>query len=307
MCKQEFFWLLHQTPCLRSRQNSTGSAGFSFPRVRFTCSNSKVFNGLLLLPPCLAINLQDSRIMINEQFRLDGLLFSSDAQVLGVMNEILNTFAIKTEVCGELDSALDAVTHRRLDALIVDWDGVHDPNRVVRAARKSSPNSNSTIVAMVDQNSEAFALLAGANFMIHKPMNVDHARRCMRAAYGTILQNRRRAARVPVDLPVVVRVIGGGRFEARISDISIGGVALHCKELLEIDQKVTALFTIPGTKNLIYLSGAVVNADGKGRAGLRFSFIPDDDLTLLQTWLANELSKLENAEMPLADVRDNVH
>jgi len=248
-----------------------------------------------------------SKVMINEQVRLDGLLFSSDTQVLGVMNQILDNFAIKTEVCGELDSALDAVTHRRLDAVIVDWNGVHDPNRVVRAARKSSPNSNSTIVAMVDQSSEAFALLAGANFMIHKPMDLDHARRCMRAAYGTMLQNRRRAARVPVDLPGVVRVVGGARFEARISDISIGGVALHSEELLQVDQKVTALFTLPGTRGLIYLSGVIVNADGKGRAGVRFSFIPDEDLTLLQTWLASELNKLENAEMPVGDVPDPVH
>jgi DNA-binding response OmpR family regulator len=245
--------------------------------------------------------------MIKEQVRLDGLLFSSDAQVLGVMNQVLDTFAIKTEVCGELGLALNAVTHRRLDTVIVDWDGVRDPNRVVCAARKSSPNSNSTIVAMVDQRSEAYALLAGANFMIHKPMDLDHARRCMRAAYGTMLQNRRRAARVPVDLQVVVRVVGGGRFEARISDISIGGVALQCKQPLELDQKVTALFTLPDTSGLIYLSGAVVNADGKGRAGIRFSFIPDEDLSLLQTWLASELTKLENAEMPIGALNDNVH
>ena len=245
--------------------------------------------------------------MIKEQVRLDGLLFSSDAQVLGVMNQILDTFAIKTEVCGELDLALDAVTHRRLDTVIVDWDGVHDPNRVVCAARKSSPNSNSTIVAMVDQRSEAYALLAGANFMIHKPMDLDHAERCMRAAYGTMLQNRRRSARVAVDLPVVVRVVGGGRFDAKISDISIGGVALQCQQKLELDQKVTALFTLPGTAGLIYLSGAVVNTDGKGRAGIRFSYIPDEDLSLLQTWLASELTKLENAEMPVGAPNGNVH
>jgi hypothetical protein len=275
--------------------------------MRSAVANQRTFKNLL---PTVAFGYQRaclSKVMISEQVRLDGLLFSSDAQVLGVMNQVLDNFSIKTEVCGELDSALDAVTHRRLDAVIVDWNGVHDPNRVVRAARKSSPNSNSTIVAMVDQSSEAFALLAGANFMIHKPMNLDHAQRCMRAAYGTMLQNRRRAARVPIDLAAVVRVVGGGRFEARISDISIGGVALHSRELLEIGQNVTALFTLPGTPSLIYLSGAVVNADGKGRSGVRFSFIPDEDLAVLQTWLASELNKLENAEMPAGDVLDNVH
>ena len=93
--------------------------------------------------------------------------------------------------------------------MIVDWDGVPDPSRIVRATRKSSPNSNSTIVAMVSGQSETHALLVGANFMIHKPTNEEHARRCMRAAYGTMPQNRRRSARVPVEIAVVGRVAEG--------------------------------------------------------------------------------------------------
>ena len=168
---------------------------------------------------------------------------------------------------------------------------MRDPNRVVCAARKSSPNSNSTIVAMVEPGSEAYALLAGANFMINKPTDLDHARRCMRAAYSTMLQNRRRSARVAVDLPVVLRVIEGERHEARISDISIGGIAVRSERPLQLDQKVTALFTLPRTTDLIYLSGAVVNADRQGRAGVRFSFIPDEDLgqaSNLAGWRADQ-------------------
>jgi len=64
---------------------------------------------------------------MNENVQLDGLLFTSDTQVLCVMNQIMESFAIQTQVCSELDPALDAVTHRRLDAVIVDWDGVADP------------------------------------------------------------------------------------------------------------------------------------------------------------------------------------
>ena len=66
---------------------------------------------------------------MKEYVHLDGLLFTHDTQVVSVMNQILETFAIQTEVCQELDSALDAVTHRRLDAVIVDWDGEFDPSR----------------------------------------------------------------------------------------------------------------------------------------------------------------------------------
>src|SRR5208282_2760844 len=140
---------------------------------------------------------------MKEQVRLDGLLFTSDEQVLRLMHTILDSFAIQTEVCTEVGSAVEAVTHRRLDAVIVDWNVGNDPTRVVRSARKSSPNCKSTIVALVDVGSETHALLVGANFMIYKPVDLDHATRCMRAAYGTMLQERRRAARVSIDILVI--------------------------------------------------------------------------------------------------------
>ena len=242
---------------------------------------------------------------MKEQIQLDGLLFSSDTQVLGVMNQILENFAIKTEVCGELDSALDAVTHRRLDTVIVDWDGGLDPTLIVSAARKSSPNSNSTIVAMVNGQSETHALLVGANFMIHKPTDIDHARRCMRAAYGTMLQNRRRAARVPVDIAVVVRIAEMGEIQARISDLSIGGLALQCSRPLQTNREALTQFMLPGNTGMIHATGKIANANATGRAGVRFSFVPEEDRNLLEGWLAVELAKLEKAEMPSAENEAN--
>jgi PilZ domain len=236
---------------------------------------------------------------MRDQIQLDGLLLTKDVQVVSVMNPILGSFAIDTEVCSEIGIALDAVTHRRLDTVIVDWDGVDDPTRVVRAARKSSPNSGSTIVAMVSEGSETQALLVGANFMIHKPADFDHANRCMRAAYGTMLLNRRRAARVTVDISTVARIMDGGEIEARISDLSIGGMALQSKQPMQISQEIMAQFSLPDSGSLIHVIGKVVNANATGRAGLRFSFVPEEDLNLLEDWLAVELAKLEKAEMPV--------
>jgi len=234
---------------------------------------------------------------MHEQVKLDGLLFSSDAHLIGVMGQILRSFSIETEVQSEIKAALEAVTHRRLDAVIVDWDGA-DPTRIVRDARKSSPNSNSTIVAMVDRESETHALLVGANFMIHKPVDLDHARRCVRAAYGTMLQQRRRSARVSLDMPVSVRVSDLGTFEARITDLSVGGVALQFTEALSLQREVSMAVKLPGSGSLIRMTGNIVNVNATGRAGIRFSFVPDEDMSLLEKWLAAELAKLEDAELP---------
>lgn len=245
---------------------------------------------------------------MKEQVQLDGLLFSGDTKLLHVMQEILGNFAIHTEVYTELGLAVEAVTNRRVDALIVDWDLANDPTRVVRSARKSSPNRNSTIVAMVDAGSETHALMVGANFMIYKPVDLDRANRCMRAAYGTMLQERRRAARVSADIPVVARVSGLGIMEARVSDLSIGGLALQCGLSLPIDREVSLVLPLPPDNHSMRITGRVVNCNETGRAGIRFSFVPEEDFSILENWLAIELAKLEVAEMPLngAGVTSNV-
>lgn len=235
---------------------------------------------------------------MDDHIRLDGLLFSNDRSVVSVMNQVLSTFSIKTEICQELESAVDAVAHRRLDAIIVDWHNTENPTRIVRAARKSSPNSSSTIVALVNAGDETHALLVGANFMIHKPADAEHASRCMRAAYGTMLQNRRRSARVPVEIPITARVGEMGLITANISDLSIGGLALQCEQPLQVDHDVIAQFDLPNSGHRMHVSGKVVNANATGRAGIRFSFVPEDDLEALETWLATELAKLESVEIP---------
>jgi DNA-binding response OmpR family regulator len=247
---------------------------------------------------------------MRKHVRLDGLLFSTDTQILSLMNQTLDSFAIETEVFAEIGPALDALAHRRLDVVIVDWNAAKSPTRVVRAARKSSPNSNSTIVAMVNGSSEMqAALLAGANFTIHKPTSHDDAIRCMRAAYGTMLQQRRRTARCTVDIRVVSTIAEVGCVEARLTDISIGGLALQCDKPLEIHSTVSLSFSLPATSQLIHVTGRVVNsiadADGRGRIGICFSSVSEDDFNLLVNWLADELAKLDNIEIPMEDLAAN--
>ena len=238
--------------------------------------------------------------------QLDGLLISDDSQVLSVMHRILENLAIGSEVCSEFGSAIDAVTHRKFDAVIVDWKGVRNPIRVVSGVRRSTPNSNTTIVAVVDESSEMkAALLAGAHFIIHKPTSLDNARRCMRAAYGTMLQQRRRAARCPVNIPVIATVAELGRLEANISDISVGGMALGCNQFLQINWTVSLEFSLPDTNDRVHVVGKVVNANGQGRSGIRFSFVPEEDFSLLVAWLATELAKLENVEIPAGGLHEN--
>ncbi len=240
--------------------------------------------------------------------RLDGLLCSGDPHVLRVMKPVLDTFAIETQVSTELNSVLDAVNHRRFDTVIVDWNGASNPTRVLRATRNSSWNSKSTILAMVNAGPDMYtALRAGANFLINKPSDCDCVTRCLRAAYGTMLQQRRRSARCPVDIPVIARFSECGKVEARISDISLGGLALQCKQPVDLDHQVSLSFLLPASNIMVHVAGKVVNADRKGRAGICFSFIPEMELKLMESWLTIQLARLEEAEIPAADGKENIH
>jgi len=223
------------------------------------------------------------------------------------MKSAFEKFAIDTEISAELATVLDTVSHRRLDTVVVDWDGALNPTRVLRATRSSSWNSKAIILAMVNTSPEMHAALrAGANFLIHKPSDLPSVTRCLRAAYGTKLQERRRAARCPVDIPVVARFSELGRIEARISDISAGGLALQCKRRLDIDLQVSVNFLLPASNTLIHVAGKVVNADQKGRAGIRFSFIPQSERESLENWLTIQLARLEECELPACSAENPV-
>jgi hypothetical protein len=52
---------------------------------------------------------------------------------------------------------------------------------------------------------------------------------------------------------------------------------------------------------VVRVTGRVVNGNTNGRVGIRFFFVPEEDLGLLESWLATELAKLESAEMPLGE------
>lgn len=54
---------------------------------------------------------------------------------------------------------------------------------------------------------------------------------------------------------------------------------------LEVNHPVTLCLDLPETKSYVHGSGLVVWRDGSGRAGIRFSFLPDRALPVLKEWL----------------------
>lgn len=228
--------------------------------------------------------------------RLKGVLYTTDAQVLSVMNQVLDNFEIDTQVCLESTSVLDAVTNKKLDTLIMDWNGTYESTRILSAMRNSEQNAKSTVLALVKGDREMQAATqAGANFIGYKPMDVDQATRFVRAAYGNMLLQRRRAARVVVDIPGIATLLGAGQVKCKIINLSVRGLAFVCDEEIKIGQELAIAFTLPGNPVLIHVTSKVMNVirpETQTRAGVSFTSIPPNELEVLEQWISDNLPAL---------------
>src|SRR5215471_2881008 len=230
---------------------------------------------------------------MGEITRLKGVLYSTDAQVLSVMNQVLDNFEIETQVCMESSAALDAVTTRKLDTLIMDWNGSYESSRILSAMRSTEQNAKSTVLALVKGDREMQAATqAGANFIVFKPMDVDQATRFVRAAYGNMLLQRRRSARVEVDLPAVVTVADLGQLKGKIINLSSRGLAFVCEEEIKLSQELAVAFSLPGNPVLIHVAGKVMNVikrEPMTRVGVAFVSVPPNELEILERWLSEHV------------------
>jgi CheY-like chemotaxis protein len=242
---------------------------------------------------------------MGEITRLKGVLYTTDAQVLNVMNQVLDNFEIETQVCTESSAALDAVTNRKLDTLIMDWNGTYESGRILSAMRNTEQNAKSTVLALVKGDREMQAATqAGANFIVYKPMDVDQATRFVRAAYGNMLLQRRRAPRVEIDIPAIVTLAGTGQTKGKMINLSILGLAFVCEEEIKISQELAMAFTLPGNPLLIHITGKVMNVmkrEAAHRVGVCFTSIPPNEQEVLEKWVSDHLPVLPKKIINTAD------
>src|SRR5271154_4420004 len=76
---------------------------------------------------------------------------------------------------------------------------------------------------------------------------------------------------------------------SELLDLHEDGFAVQTSERLEINRAVTLCLDLPETKNFIHGSGQVIWSDDAGRAGIRFSGLPESSRQVLKDWLLANL------------------
>lgn len=220
------------------------------------------------------------------------LLVSKDEEAAGVLTAVLSGFGLGVQPCGYPD-AMVRLSEQKFDAVLVDFDDPHSAALVLQnASQPATGNSAVTIALLSDKTKVRNVFGAGANFVLYKPVSEVQARASLRAATALIKRERRRSFRVPVQVPLQLRVENGAETEAILLDLSEGGMDVLAAQPLYPSAAVSARFSLPGANSEIEPHGEVAWANPNGQSGVRFTDVSEPLRNTLRQWVAANAPEL---------------
>jgi CheY-like chemotaxis protein len=213
------------------------------------------------------------------------LLLCTDPDAINVLRHTLNELGIDAEVCDARETALDVLTRRRFDPIIVDCDTIDADGAVMRRVRQTDTNHDSIALGIIRDDSQVRDVYSsGANFVLRKPVTYEEAGRVLRTARSLVTRMRRHFLRCVVDTLAYAR-IDGVDDRPMLLDISEGGLALQALEPLEPRRAFAVHFNLPGEQEPFEAVAASAWCDPSGRCGLRFLGMPPIHRERLKSWL----------------------
>jgi c-di-GMP-binding flagellar brake protein YcgR len=231
---------------------------------------------------------------------LKSLLLCSDEKIVRVLRRTLGDLDIAVELCSDSDTALRKLTRQRFEAIIADCtdDGAFE---VLRSARTAPCNKQAVAVAIVEPIVGLKAVFdIGAHFVLYKPVSTERAKSSFRAARALMKSERRRNARVTVQVPVVMRSNeAGANMKVTTIDLSEGGMAVALPTRRRPSGRWQIAFTLPGTQASLELPAEFAWEGTSSQAGLRFQQISPEATLQLREWLKQNSPDAEQDDPPI--------
>jgi CheY-like chemotaxis protein len=205
------------------------------------------------------------------------LVVEDDLASLELMTEVLRSLEAEVRPVNDSEQAAILVSQEKFDGIFLDLEM---PNlngfALAQEVRTSSRNRLTPIVIVTgreerDTMREAFS--AGGNFFLQKPVDKRKLAVLFRAVRGTMVENRRRYARVPLQTEVTCTV-GSKVSRGRTWNLSQGGVQLEAGHLSPGD-KVRVSFRLPSSGLLIDAHGTV-KWGNETRQGIEFAKLSNE-------------------------------
>jgi len=231
---------------------------------------------------------------------LKSLLLCSDEKIVRVLRRVLGDLDIEAELCPSSDAALRKLTRQRFEAIIADLSD-NGAIEVLRSARSAPCNKQAVAVAIVEPIVGLKAVFdVGAHFVLYKPVSSERAKSSFRAARALMKSERRRNARVTVQIPVVMRSPeAGANMKVSTVDLSEGGMAVALPNRRRTSGRWQIAFTLPGTSKALEISADLAWEGSKEQAGLRFQQPSPETTLILREWLKQNSPDVEQDDPPI--------
>src|SRR5882672_2510878 len=202
------------------------------------------------------------------------LVVEDDIANLELMTEVFKTLEAEVRPLNDSESAARVVTQENFDGIFLDLEMPKlNGFELAQKIRESSWNKLTPIVVVTgredrDTMQKAFAI--GATFFLQKPVDRQKLNSLLRTVRGTLLENRRKSARVSLQTEVNCTV-GSRTLRGRTWNLSQSGMQLEV-EGLKPAETVRVSFRLPSSKVVIDASGTVI-WDKDDRQGVQFSHV----------------------------------
>jgi hypothetical protein len=233
------------------------------------------------------------------QSGLQALLLCTDDKVVKVLRRVLGELEIGIEHCLDTEAASQKLTRQRFEAVIVDCTSLESASRALNITRSAPANKRAITVAIIDgESSLKGSSELGAHFVLYKPISLERTKSSFRSVRALMKRERRRHARIPIQLPVELHYgTGSGTVQSVTLDVGENGMAIKAKGW-KLPSSFHVRFTLPGV-NADIESLAEVAWEGNQVQGIRFRDLCSDASAGLKSWISRQLAGADSEEPPV--------
>lgn len=232
---------------------------------------------------------------------LKSLVLCSDEKIVRVLRRVLSDLEISISHCTDPDGAIRKLTRQRFEAVIIDCTDLKVASLVLKSARSAPCNKRAIAVAIMDgHNGLRSAFDMGAHFVLYKPVLTERAKSSFRAARALMKRERRRNARVAVQVRATLNnPMTGFRQTMVTTDLSEGGMAVQLPKRQKDPGPWQLSFKLPDSERLIEVTGEAAWQNPGGQVGIRFTNLQVDQSHDLRLWLNQNSPESEKDDPPV--------
>jgi len=212
------------------------------------------------------------------------LVVSSDISVFKTVAEAIRQVKGRLNCAPSAVTARDYVVRRKVEGIIIDMT-LPGALELIGRVRGVGPNRFSVVFACMGAKPESqFAIRAGANFVMHRPLSPDKIARVFALAANMMGAEKRRHFRYPLMVPVELKMKQRA-VESTMSNLSEGGMAIWSLYYHAPGSALEFAFELP-IGALIRGRGEVAWTNADGLAGVKFDVLRDQAYSSLSAWIS---------------------